>query len=841
MMKQLTSLLQVILCLGMLLPLPAIGQITVGSTSRTFSSLNPKNAKDAKMGTTGSDVQELNAMMLYYSVDGVAGYRNGGIYADNFGPGGKIELNVYLYNPMVTDGKGPKLYSCYSDHNSSSSLDYVEQARVIQIENPLDSMSLINVSESNMLMRLSSMQIYDPRACRAYKEKNTGNIIDVRRASSSLIALLKGGTACIKGARSVGYYFRGRYKIPAMVGGCIVNAIASSLFNKKLIGDFSLSDLEDKDEIECIETDSPFIKTIVEVTVTNATLKGIRLPCNKTNLTFSDLNNYFGSDDFQFKLLVNGTERINVNTADSNAEEILANVSLKLGDDVSIEYKSSLDNAPDIAGVPSVWPAAFAGDMMFHCNPNVQPGGPRPFIGYDSRVHTLMMRSRPSTQSELYPSWQKDMVQGLPRYRWSWTADRVMDGNVTKYTPSLTWPKCHLATTTNSDGSLTYLTRTGEGVASYTCKNMGTDSAPVYQRQDQKEGLNIQYLTYSNNWPWEPNVQGYDGVTKFMKGFDDDELAYFNTKYPKVTEDPNKSALTPCTTPGCQQSAGITKLEKLLWKTMPEGKDQNYNDYTGFPESGFAINDVVNAQRKFVLNKNFNAQASGRLYAGYEIQDRNTDWDHPDGNGPNVMHPGVIRIGGGSKTIVITMNVSSPLDSESIREIPRSLGFYEALVGESTPSYGETGVRYWLRGVANKTDAEKAKYTLVYSSMDRLGNITETSYSVKDQILTPYSTSGETSWQQWVNKKGTGGINLDKPAYGWLTAYYQRTSTSQKVPVAGKELSGIFLLFCGIEKMNGQAFPEGPGQGTGISGRVQASFRWRFYNCSPVWIFDQIH
>ena len=759
------------------------GQLQFSSTPKTYHTINPAIDRNKVQ----DDMLSLNTGSLF-GLDGPS-KRRGGIIADNFGTGGKVSLSVYLYDATKTDGKGAKIYSCFSDVASSGE-DLIEKANTINLKNKFG--ATVSLAESDIVKILDSDGVITLQNCNQtgaddYAALHKGAAVGLAAGSSSFFACFF----------ATGWFTFGASAIPCAFLGTGVGVTSS-------YGAYYLSK-PTKVVYDCLRDNGSIRPIIVEITGQNATVRKIKIP---TLPTIEVDRIFIPTNSFSVIVSINGVDK----PAITYPVTTPPTYDLTMGDSISVRVNTNVNVTPEIHGATRVWPAQFAGDMTYQCEPDLQPNGYIPFIGLDSRVHTLMLRPYPSGFQQKTPDWNPkgSVLNGVYSYAWGWTADREMDANKSKYTPSLIWPKCHLNPTRNPDGSYDLT----------TCKNMSGDANnPIYQRQDQKEGLNIQYLTYQNNWPGSL-FQNYDGHAKYMKGFDDDELAYFNTQYPKVAE-ANPSIPNPCASPDCQNTGGITKLERLPWKTMPEGENQINNSMTGFPERGYALNTVVEA---YLKNKTNNPLVR---YTGYEIQDNGVSWNAPDGAGANNTNPGLVSIKVGTDEISFKINVRSPLAQEN----GRTLGFYEALVGPSNPSYAETNVRYWLRGVSFKNDDEISKYTLVYSFMDRLGNISEKTLNVKDNIVAPMRTSHQT-WTTWVNERdqtGTDsffnfynyfnsgkGFELERPAYSWITAYYQRTPTSRKVPVAGKELTPIFLMFCGIDSLNNQKFVEGRGQGSRI-------------------------
>jgi len=784
-------------CTILVLSFDGYGQITVGETPLSFHTLNPKVDVNRNEG----DMYGMNFTDLF-DLSKANEAKKGGIVADNFGANGKVTMSVYIYNKDATDGKGNLIYECFSDHASLNDNDFVAQTTQKSVHLAIGGDQIID--KTDIVYLLASNNIYKT-TCTKYVQEFTSSA-QIAMSSIAFCAL-----GCLVIA-ALGWWTFG-------VGGviCGLTCAAAALI---LGASGVLTEKYDAPhDYDCAMNYSPAQRIVVEVTAQNARIKTIKVPV----IGAKSINDFgCGVTNFRVVVSINGALYDPITYPQSTASIPVYNATM--GDEISISVQSDIMDGgilPEIHGVPKVWAAQFAGDMMYHCNPDVQPGEFNPFIGFDTRVHTLMVRKTPDDFYSNVPNWDLTLDGTKQSYSWSWTADRQMDATKTKYMPSLTWPKAHVTVTDNpTTGKRTYNLNTP--------KQVGTDpisNAPIYQRQCQKEGLNTQYLTYFKNG-LASSYTTYDGSTKYMMGSDEDELVYLNSKMPQssaVGSDGTPILNIPCnvqTDPNCQNANGIIKLEAQPWKLMPEGIDQTYNSVTGFPERGFPLNYAVDAYRR---NRESNRNGkSPNPYTGYEIQDTGVDWDHPNGNGANNTNPGVITVSLGlCRTIQFKMNVKSPLDKENNND----LGFYQALVGEEAPSFSEKSVNYWLRGVENKTDAELSKYALTYTTMNRVGVTKDTSLSVKEIVLA--RRQQRSSWWQWLkNYKqtlsnfvfGTGKIkfDLEGPAYGWITAYYKRTPTSPRVAVAGKELTPISMAFMGIDTMkyngaNGVAI-EGKGQ-----------------------------
>lgn len=494
---------------------------------------------------------------------------------------------------------------------------------------------------------------------------------------------------------------------------------------------------------------------VVKLTINNATFKGAKLP---------GVGEIKPSDFFlRINIKVNGTsvhksEALPQNALDGYADTSPMTIDLQdrrltMGDKITFEIKTPFSLVPDISGVPDVWIARFAGDLMYYCTPSVVANDYKAFLGYDSRVHNLMIRRYPEGFEKQYDNF---IVRDDDVWEWSWVLRRRMDANKTRYKHGYEWPKTQQLA---EDNPITLLN--------------GTKSRT--QRRNQKEGLNMQYLTY---WPdWQTSeFQEYTGA-KYMLGFDDDELAIFSTKCPNPYQ---AGAPASCRT----ADTSILKLERLPWKEIPEG-DPVYNETTGYPESGFVLNEMVTAYKK-----HHNA-LDGSRYDGYEIQDLGTSEQYPDGKGTgNNAAPGRINIKVLKKPITISLNVGSPLSEDR--------GFYGAISGTTWPSYGEEGAPYTLSGLRGLGTAELDKFSMEYAYEDRLGILVQDTRYLKDEsveVKSNINTNGD--WQT--------EFDIHIPSYASVTAYYQRDENLPRVMIAGKELKAIFLLFKGVQKTKGRA------------------------------------
>jgi hypothetical protein len=452
---------------------------------------------------------------------------------------------------------------------------------------------------------------------------------------------------------------------------------------------------------------------------------------------------YFNPDRaIEVQVKVNGELKQTYKAGNENPTPI----DITLGDVVSYDVKHYGKQSPKIEGMPGLWIARFAGDLMYYCSPSIQPDEFNPWIGYDSRVHTLQLRNiegDPSFKVRV-PDWYVSVPNS---WSWSWYAQRRMDANKSKYEASHTWIKYK------------------------------TLSSGAKQRNNQREGLNVQFLNY---WQQGENsdFHNYLGDAKYMMGFDDDELLYLNSQYHDAIHHPPLAG------------GGIAKLDSIPSRGMPEGFDQIYDVATGYPAQGFPLNMVISAYRKnreWLVKHNSNYFEK---YNGYEVQDNGTNDQFPDGNGTgNNMAPGTVIVRAGGQVVTIKMNVKAPLKTDK--------GQYGSLEGNRWPAYNEKDMPYTLTGLESLSISELDKFSMEYEGSDDLGNLSRQTKYLKNLPDAEKNTIASTG-------KWTATFNNDHPTYSTVTAYYQRTPESERVIVSGKELKSIFLLFFSEKSLEGE-------------------------------------
>ena len=462
--------------------------------------------------------------------------------------------------------------------------------------------------------------------------------------------------------------------------------------------------------------------------------------------------------------------------------------SLELGDHITLEVavpvqsghafnEDNPDHYPELENFPHTWLAYFSGEALYQCEPSIQPGEWRPWLGYDSQVHGTAMRKYPDGFVPKFYDWHVDTSKtGFVIFRWTAKMTRRMDVDISSYSPVHTWPK--------------------------------QKTSPVTQRNNQKEGLNMELLR-----AWSDHTQASHGIPDFssyggdriLPGLDPDEFLYLRTTGGTVTN--------------------IITLDGEPWKTVPNG------------EAGNPLNDIVTAYKKnrlwHVDSVNYR-EVFGEDYAAgsYEIQDLGTSASAPNGNASgNNVAPGRIKVHlpsfAGGSTVNMRVNVEAPLHDDK--------GFYGNISGTVYPSVWEKGVSYLIRGLG-RSQAENYAVSFIYE--DSLG--VRGYYNV-------FSENEPSRVRNSISSDGEWSVTLPSMrGYGYYTVnlwFKNSNYTDSWTRIGGKELLDISLRFLGVPAgLNGVsesgypgvALKESPGDGAHIylddflDGKHKDNSVWRY-------------
>ena len=442
---------------------------------------------------------------------------------------------------------------------------------------------------------------------------------------------------------------------------------------------------------------------------------------------------------------------------EDSRSELTTAASLQMGDHITLEIAVPLissfadrvdfdannpDHYPRLEGFPFTWMAFFSGEVLFQCEPSIQPGEWRPWVGYDSQVHGTAMRKYPADFSEKFYSWHVTSNLNYIFYRWTGKITRRMSNTVSIDThPNHSWNK----------------------------QKVFTDSAGQThnQRNNQKEGLNMELLrawgsrTQATNLT--PDFDVYNG-NRILPGLDPDEFLYLRNSGGNMTD--------------------IITLDGEPWKHVPSDEAEN------------PLNDIVTAYRKnrmwHVDNKDYRT-VYGADYASnsYEIQDLGTDRVRPNGSGQGnkaahgrvVMHlPEILMEPGNSNTLPIDIEVEAPLETDK--------GFYGNIKGPEHPVIWQKGLIYQISGLRNN---EADNYAVSFIFEDSLG---------RRKYLDFFSSQAVPHIRNRIVQNGEWYIAVPSMlGYGYYSVnlwYNNTTYTDSWTRIGGKELLDVSLRYLSV-------------------------------------------
>lgn len=129
-------------------------------------------------------------------------------------------------------------------------------------------------------------------------------------------------------------------------------------------------------------------------------------------------------------------------------------IDAKLGDHISFEIAVPLSESasfdasnrfhyPVISGFPYSWMAFFSGNVLFQCDPNMVPGGYRPWLGYDAKPNGTCIRKYHDGFKLKYNNWYVQNYEQFGYIKFSWTAKVTRRMNSTMpqdYEAVYEWP-----------------------------------------------------------------------------------------------------------------------------------------------------------------------------------------------------------------------------------------------------------------------------------------------------------------------------------------------------------------------------------------------------------------
>lgn len=457
-------------------------------------------------------------------------------------------------------------------------------------------------------------------------------------------------------------------------------------------------------------------KVKIKVTGKNAKAKRIKFHGQVQEVVLASAN---PNKQFSVTIYINGIQK---GTATPSS---IPTIDAKVGDDIKFTFNNSFPSfgrVPIFEGIPATWVAQFAGESKFYCTPSIQPNERKPWLGFDSQVHGSLLRRYPKGYHDRFPDFEKDSQGKI--LSWTFMLQREMDANKTTYTPEFKWPK--------------------------------EKTTPVKQRNNQKEGLNMELLKAYN----DPYFRAYKGED-YILGSDPDEIFYLAGQDYDTFKNP--------------------PLQGLLRKTDEVWKKVSYG------ESEDPINDIITA---YLKNRNANEginDLSCIKYESYEIQDKGTSPTNPDGTGTgNNKAPGLCKVTLGNVSVQFKLNVTNCLSNQN--------GFYANIEGSRWPGWDET-VNYNFWGFRNMSNEEISKYFIVFTSENSIGNT-----SKKIIHFNKFNSTTMRSMSQ--NGKVVQPFTMGGNGYNNLALYKYNSTKTDSTIIGGKELLTIVLRFITVPNGN---------------------------------------
>ena len=487
--------------------------------------------------------------------------------------------------------------------------------------------------------------------------------------------------------------------------------------------------------------------------------------------TDSDLNNYAFA-----RLIINPRPNIDSSRtyyADSDSSDTSA-PELTMGDHIALEVvypikaghtfeENNPAHYPRLENFPYTWMALFSGEVLYQCEPSIQPGEWRPWLGYDTQVHGTAMRKYPPDFSTKFYDWHVDTsIDGYVVFRWTAKLTRRMSSSQSNYSSLHNWPK--------------------------------EKTHPDSQRNNQKEGLNMEFLR-----AWKDHTQGTEQQPDFavyngngvLPGLDPDEFLYIRASNGDVTD--------------------IITLDGEPWKQVPTDEADN------------PLNDIVTAYKRnrmwHVDNKDYrHVYGADYIANNYEVQDLGTSKHAPDGTGTgNNVAPGQIVIHLPDiavahidpNKITIDLSVTAPLETDK--------GFYGNISGPEHPAIWQNGLIYQISGLRRDGADNYAVSFIHEDSLGRRKYLNFFSSQMPDHIKNNITNNGV--WYVAVPSLlgyGYYSVNL------W---YSNQNYTDSWTRIGGKEILDVSLRFLSVPGSSaggaGNGYPgvslkESPGDGAHI-------------------------
>lgn len=503
----------------------------------------------------------------------------------------------------------------------------------------------------------------------------------------------------------------------------------------------------------------------VELTVVGALtlelIEGIRVP-GINQMAGVD----FGHPGGVLYAINNGTKKI-LDGADINVQQ---------GDKIKFFVSKSIITGDGIHtskfhGLPKMWTARFGWDVMYYVTESVNPGDLKPYLGFDSQVHSVFFRNfedqfGDQNKDGIFDFQEQYWKKGTDYYTWEYTASALTSKNLEgDYEPYVKWEVAKKKGEKDAATGQTY---------------------KKTQRHDQRIGVMMNLLEqYPNAFQTNGIVgdfQKYPGTAnRYYVAMDPDEFLYLDRSKTPVTENDRRP--------------DVVKVDGNWWHTLLPEEAKMVEDGKNGQAGNLALNYMVTAyQRQKSRNSNY------PVYKGHEVEG---DGLFIKKNGDRCMGKTDCYYRSRQSHVDVkapgkNLEWRSPsgrrylFDLDVRSRIPITSGFYSSLLGTEWPSVWEKDVPYTLIGLQGISAAEFSKYSMVLEYEDELGYLhTKIKHPSRIDISKALSTG---RWTEKFDMEGFGNYNV--------TVYYQRNSSSEKVPIAGKELNEIELRFLAVNEIN---------------------------------------
>lgn len=488
---------------------------------------------------------------------------------------------------------------------------------------------------------------------------------------------------------------------------------------------------------------------------------------------------------------------------------------LVIGDSVLFQTKHPRFNLPNL---PEVWIARSAGESLYYCTKStnlvrINAEGeeesmlldyelnPFPFIGFDFQNDAAIVRG--SLDGDVEVNTASITIDGKQRF--SWTAQRRMDANLTDFTDGTNIfldPAKHRTNFPQNNVNIDL---------NFTLdpNNIGfwTPDVESKIRNNKREGFNRQALfkrapyayffnaLLTNERPSLPSP--YLSTCSPFEFLGDKNHSFLTSRLPWGVEYENWKKITPDVSDSFHEN--LLAMNRILDRKNTAG---------GWPTIDLFVSLFTISNTIALIGEDMDVTELGKMavdYQGYEIQDHQVYQYYPvieaannkacngkpcvrydatgGGTYENVKAPGNIVFNYENRYEIqhqfpIKLNIESPLTTDH--------GFYGSLEGEQWPAFNQENVPYTLTGLQEMPANELERLVMEYSHENDLGILK------LDTRSFDYTNFENGRWTEKFDMQGVG--------YNEVTVYYKATNTqnAEKVIIAGKELLEIELRYVSV-------------------------------------------